>query len=155
MSRLRSLVLCERTVRISSSTGRPCGGRAGTPYTSRSRSRIRATRRAGGRRHPLNPALPSAGTTPPRPPPPGADHRPAQLQRLPPGFHGQSRLGLADQRVGAEEERLRILDGLPQRAFDRGGRGRYPIAVDLVGRLALAVDRDKRYGGGAVLDQLE
>src|SRR3954447_9898758 len=39
-SRLRSFVFCDRTVRISSSTGRRCGRSRGRPYAWRKRSRI-------------------------------------------------------------------------------------------------------------------
>ena len=45
-SRLRSLVDCDSTVRISSPTGSPCGAITGTPYIARRRSRAARTRRA-------------------------------------------------------------------------------------------------------------
>src|SRR4051794_267874 len=48
-SRLRSLVCWESTVLTSSAIGCPCGSAGGTPYISRSRSRIARTRRLSGR----------------------------------------------------------------------------------------------------------
>src|SRR5438445_697761 len=142
-SRLRSFVDCERTVRMSSAIGWPCGRICGTPLTERRRSRIRSTRaRAGGLKR-------SSGSrcarTPGRTPPTRravAAMRAAEalvgVERVRMVVHDWGAVGLAfAQRCPERVERLVVINAVPLLGGYRWHRIARIWRTPLLGELAM------------------
>ncbi len=72
------------------------------------------------------------------------DHRDVQRERLVARADGQLPLVLADERVGAEEQRVRLLDRCLQARADRFDRGPDALPLDEEGRLRVLVDGHER-----------